>query len=285
MNIKRAFLVMAAVLLMPGLAMAGTSAGPGEFDFVVNIDFDPANFVDEVTVDIVCESVVAPNDDSEDNVGDQEDAQFEFDTLTLEDATCVVTASAVSGWSSSYAASGEGTESGGPSNCTFDAARFNGTTSVCDVTYTAAAETYTVFKVWNIDGTGGFDTDIDYTLKIVCDAGTIVGGSSGVTLSQCENVSSTCDFKTSARSGTSDTSFTVSVIPTTRCDGFELGIDNSSVSSSGSCGDFIGVDENESCTITNTSFFEGIPTLNQYGLAILALLMLGVGFVGFRRFV
>ena len=31
--------------------------------------------------------------------------------------------------------------------------------------------------------------------------------------------------------------------------------------------------------------FEGIPTLNQYGLAILALLMLGVGFVGFRRFV
>jgi hypothetical protein len=39
------------------------------------------------------------------------------------------------------------------------------------------------------------------------------------------------------------------------------------------------------CTITNTMFFEGIPTLNQYGMAILALLMLGVGFVGFRRFV
>jgi len=32
-------------------------------------------------------------------------------------------------------------------------------------------------------------------------------------------------------------------------------------------------------------FFEGIPTLNHYGMAILALLMLGVGFVGFRRFV
>ena len=37
--------------------------------------------------------------------------------------------------------------------------------------------------------------------------------------------------------------------------------------------------------ITNTVFFEGIPTLNQYGMAIMALLMLGVGFVGFRRFV
>jgi hypothetical protein len=40
----------------------------------------------------------------------------------------------------------------------------------------------------------------------------------------------------------------------------------------------------DSCTITNTVFFEGIPTLSQYGLAILALLMLGIGLVGFRRF-
>jgi hypothetical protein len=39
------------------------------------------------------------------------------------------------------------------------------------------------------------------------------------------------------------------------------------------------------CTITNTRFYEGIPTLSQYGLAILALLMLGVGLIGFRRFV
>jgi len=41
----------------------------------------------------------------------------------------------------------------------------------------------------------------------------------------------------------------------------------------------------DSCTVVNTVFFEGIPTLSQYGMAILALLMLGMGFVGFRRFV
>jgi len=40
-----------------------------------------------------------------------------------------------------------------------------------------------------------------------------------------------------------------------------------------------------SCTFHNVVFFEGIPTLSQYGLALLALLMLGVGMVGFRRFV
>jgi hypothetical protein len=45
------------------------------------------------------------------------------------------------------------------------------------------------------------------------------------------------------------------------------------------------VGEDAGCTIYNTVFFEGIPTLNQYGLILLALLMLGVGAVGMRRFV
>jgi hypothetical protein len=39
-----------------------------------------------------------------------------------------------------------------------------------------------------------------------------------------------------------------------------------------------------SCTITFTVFFEGIPAVNAYGLAVLAVLMLGIGLVGFRRF-
>ena len=49
------------------------------------------------------------------------------------------------------------------------------------------------------------------------------------------------------------------------------------------------LDEDVICTITNDDdlvdvIFEGIPTLNQYGLALLALLMLGIGIIGFRRF-
>lgn len=39
-----------------------------------------------------------------------------------------------------------------------------------------------------------------------------------------------------------------------------------------------------SCTITNTVFFEGIPTLSQYGVVLMALIMLGVGFIGMRRY-
>ena len=39
-----------------------------------------------------------------------------------------------------------------------------------------------------------------------------------------------------------------------------------------------------SCLIVNTMFFEGIPTLSHYGLAILVVLTLGIGAVGFRRY-
>jgi hypothetical protein len=39
-----------------------------------------------------------------------------------------------------------------------------------------------------------------------------------------------------------------------------------------------------SCTITNTRFFEGIPALNPFGLAGLALLLLWSGWIAFRRY-
>ena len=42
-------------------------------------------------------------------------------------------------------------------------------------------------------------------------------------------------------------------------------------------------DADKSCTIVNTVFFEGIPTLNDYGLLLFALLMLTSGFIAVRR--
>ena len=44
-------------------------------------------------------------------------------------------------------------------------------------------------------------------------------------------------------------------------------------------------DETAGCNVEGTVFFEGIPTLSQYGMAIMVLLMLGMGFVGMRRLV
>jgi len=42
-------------------------------------------------------------------------------------------------------------------------------------------------------------------------------------------------------------------------------------------------DATGSCRIVNTVFYEGIPALGRSGLVLLALLMLGVGFIGMRR--
>lgn len=40
-----------------------------------------------------------------------------------------------------------------------------------------------------------------------------------------------------------------------------------------------------SCTVSNTVYFEGIPTLSEWGMALMALLMLGMGYISFRRVV
>ena len=76
--------------------------------------------------------------------------------------------------------------------------------------------------------------------------------------------------------------------PQTHCWAEEVGINNTSVSSDQGCLEGVvyewGGDLTQECTIINTVVFEGIPALSRQGLALLALLMLGVGFIGFRRF-
>ena len=61
---------------------------------------------------------------------------------------------------------------------------------------------------------------------------------------------------------------------------------DSAVEVDNGCGSLtVSAGQGASCTITNTVFFEGIPTLDRFGLAILVLLTLGVGGVAFRRMV
>ncbi len=70
-----------------------------------------------------------------------------------------------------------------------------------------------------------------------------------------------------------------------RCSAIEEVSQSSGVESVDDCGwRFIPAGSSDECTFTNTVFFEGIPTLNRYGLLLMALLMLGIGAVGFRRF-
>ncbi|MEE4218957.1 MAG: IPTL-CTERM sorting domain-containing protein [Xanthomonadales bacterium] len=68
------------------------------------------------------------------------------------------------------------------------------------------------------------------------------------------------------------------------CDVDEIQLEGPIVSDDSDCQRVPAVN-GEECTIVNSIFFEGIPSLSRTGLALMALLMLGVGLVGFRRLV
>jgi hypothetical protein len=76
----------------------------------------------------------------------------------------------------------------------------------------------------------------------------------------------------------------VPAYPSSHC-WVEEEVNSSAVEVDNGCTDItVSLNQGDSCLITNTVFYEGIPTLSQWGIAIMALLMLGVGLVGFRRF-
>jgi hypothetical protein len=73
----------------------------------------------------------------------------------------------------------------------------------------------------------------------------------------------------------------------TACIATETSVSSKDVESDQGCAAptvFAADDLTQGCTITNSVFYEGVPTLSQYALIVLALLMLGAGLAGFRRF-
>jgi hypothetical protein len=146
----------------------------------------------------------------------------------------------------------------------------------CVVNNTAQDATFTAHKVWNIINEGGDEVNTHVPVTITCDS--YITGSNG---------SYYTDGYTATKVLDDGDSLWVTVDTTTGpawCSASET-ITQSGVESSDDCyGRYLTAGSTDSCTFINTVFFEGIPTLSQYGLAILALLMLGVGMVGFRRF-
>jgi len=163
---------------------------------------------------------------------------------------------------------------------------------LCEITNTPNSVDVEIEKLWIIDGADNYTIDTNYQLTLYCD-------------SEILNADPYCEGQIDKDTGRAlvaddgiwcrtfqdniSNSFLAEVVPdypyshcwvveTVYDDAIHIdnGCDDIKVSASG--GD-------EYCRIINTYYFEGIPTLNHLGLAIMALLMLGVGLVGFRRFV
>lgn len=262
MNIKRAFLAASAAVMLPGLAMAQLAP----VTFPTTVDF--SNNADAiVTVTLTCNTgtpLVQSFDISEGSGVD-----FVIQELDIAAATtaCDVT---MDGLASGYTSA---------TVCSFGSvapAVPLAETNPCNFTAQPVASLFEVYKVWE-------NTDPDISLAYEFDV-------------QCTNASLTTDGSSTTITGTfagvgdgyGSGAFYPAPGQTSVCTATEnMASLDSSVESDNGCAagiSFVIGTLEGSCTITNTIFFEGIPTLSQYGMAIMILLMLGVGFVGFRRF-
>lgn len=189
---------------------------------------------------------------------------------------CEVTEGNADGYSAEYD-NGETTSS---ESCEYDDVAFS-ESRVCTITNSPIPVEVEVNKDWIFENFGGDEIDPGYKLKLHCD-NEIVDGYEGYS----GNWSKT--LYNGTFNGTENVSYFALVVPDwdggTHCY-VDEDVFDSSVEVSNDCGDLLlELAGGDSCTITNTVFYEGIPTLSNYGLALLTLMMLGVGFVGFRRF-
>jgi len=147
----------------------------------------------------------------------------------------------------------------------------------------AMPATYSVTKEWMITNDGGNAVREEVYVTIECNAP--IGEFEAELSAACLNG---CNYTKSDWLGDGDT--LTAMVSTysgpAMCKAYE-GEVQSGVDVENGCESYetLTAGETYGCTIYNSVFFEGIPTLSQYGLALMALLMLGVGFIGFRRFI
>jgi hypothetical protein len=247
--------------------------------FTVNKTFTDGNTETAVTYNISCNTGV-PLIQQQTAPAGIFAVEFVVEAFDQGELNCRVWESAVAGYSGVYAATSEFADASAVNSgeadtegCFFDNVNSSdyesGPMNVCAIENSPDPVTISVTKDWVIDGSGGDVLNSDYNLTLLCGDDEFI-----------DEVDAT---------GTTDQTFDFEVVPDwdggTDCTVDEDVFDDSVEVDNGCSALHVDIGEGDSCTITNTVFFEGIPTLSQYGLAMLALLMLGVGFVGFRRFV
>jgi hypothetical protein len=288
MNIKRAFLVLAAALLMPGLALAQDEFGPATF--TVDFNFEDFNDWDTTMARISCNGGLPLENQQVVRHGSTLTFVLTFADEGVGVSECVIKVDDVSGYTAKYLSLGDSEHSPDLSfvACIYNNI-FDGDENLCEIDMQPAPVGVAITKEWVMTGAGGNTVDTDIYVTVWSD-GEINGGDSD------------CYYHNGATGNGHDAEYctmlyfsgdetrAITVVP--EHGGTVVFIDeevfDSSVETDNGCGGSVTVTPGggaQSCLITNTVFFEGIPTLNQYGLAIMALLMLGVGFVGFRRFV
>ncbi len=167
------------------------------------------------------------------------------------------------------------TETGGPDGYT---ATLNGGT---ECTFENISAAFYTCSIINTPAPVSFEVDVDWDISEDADPGL---GAGVMVEIYCEDFNGSTSTTMPAGPMATMPVTVTGLVPEGFCNAVLTNL--GSVIDANSCLDVdIEVGSDASCDITATAFFEGIPTLSQYGMALMALLMLGVGFVGFRRFV
>jgi hypothetical protein len=244
-------------------------------NFLVTKEYSDNN-PDEVEVTLTCTSGLPLQQPSD--ISDGHPVNFILTHVDEAATNCTVTETGhADGYTPFFVAGGDTAGStGGTENCTFPNVA-PGDMNTCEIRNAADDATFTAYKVWEINAEVGDEVNTLVPVTIVCDS--LITGSNGII--------DDYDFFSATKILGDGDSLWVKVNTTTGpawCSAFES-IIQSGVESIDDCdGRLLTAGDSDSCTFTNTVFFEGIPTLSQYGLALMALLMLGMGMVGFRRF-
>jgi hypothetical protein len=261
MNIKRAFLAAIAVLMMPAYAMAQNT-------FLTSVEFTNSG-LGTATATITCNSGIPLVQDHP--ISELEGVGFVVAGMII-DSECSIGLTDVPGYV--IRAESNGLDTG--SRCFFDIDVLDDT-DLCSFIAAPLPFVYQVAKIWPVGDLNG-----------VSQLATFHWQCNNVAVDAVSNDFINIDGNwTMLGEGEFTRSFFANPIGGSWCSTLEIAFD-SAVESDQGCAtpiSFVIGDTIKGCTITNSVFFEGIPTLSQYGMAIMALLMLGVGFVGFRRFV
>ena len=299
MNLKRAFLILIAAMLLPGLAMAQQTVR-----FAVEKEFADDN-PGSIEVTLTCNTGL-PLTQSKD-ITAIDGVMFVVEEMPFVDgdlvdgAECVITEDGEVGYTGLYTANlGLDGEDISANGCMYDAGGLIDNLlpdlNTCHILNTPALVPVNVTKEWVTAGAGD---EVTYLASVEVRSFNPIRDDLGNDGLEC------LDDELGSPSGEIDIEYCIDlefVGPSTQTrtawvmpdwSGTTVWLDeditDNSIDSSNTCGGLnasvrVFPGEGAGCTFINTVFFEGIPTLNQYGLAILALLMLGVGMVGFRRF-
>jgi hypothetical protein len=269
----------------------------GDARFTVLKEFTDGN-PGEVTVELDCNTGLILDQDkdiTEDGIG----VTFVVTDYTAGNLACNVKELPVAGYSAEYDASGSESDFTDVDDPDDDAGCYwteieGGVENICVITNSPDPVDVVINKEWLYPGSSGAtDVSNEFEILLVCENAEIVDGneycgfalSSGVEFSESIIINdSSCKWL----EGSGDETFTEQVIPYDwpggTCYAVEVDVDPAvEVENGCSAPMTISAGGGASCTITNTVFYEGIPTLSEYGMALLALLMLGVGFVAVRR--